>query len=902
MPRNCASKMLRNSDLIAIIEEKSVAEHVTLPDTWKEDFHHHIPLPGGIPSFSVLTTHLCQKIKGVLEDYPELGEKYGEIHSKIGTEVRIAIAIQLGFYEVMNAPHADLGGRTPMEVLRLFCGQLEEGETWQPQKFLQWNMNGIYPGKTIRNIVTPKLGSFGRRAIEVIFGDEAAAIFARNPFEAREQKINTIYDARRYLKEFLSTLKDGQEWTPGIINEWTASDGTPGRDVFVWFSRKAKGADERVTEIEELLGKEGAALFKKNPLNIQIPQIKDWDSVKTGLLAFLETIEEGECWSTVELWAWGTDDWNGHNLYKYFSAHEKQFCDATVREILGDQAAILNKKPLKMVEQKLRSEADGKKYFLAFLNSLKSGEKWSPSTLRHCKRIGADGPNGSTLYEWIRQRCSDEDGNICEAGIRKFLGDDAKAVLTLHPFEKIRVLISAEIVREYLLLFLDQLEEGESWSAGDLQSYGEIKDGVDGHNLYSWIFRNHGVFSQTLISEFLGEKGEILKTHPFEVKNHIQVTDIQLARRYFKAFICQLPKGETWSPVQLLRFGRISPGGPTGRSVYQWILRNTKSEDQTLTAEVLQEFLGDEGKILEDYPFQREVVLTSAKMASCYLKKFLESLSNGQKWSAVDLFFHGDIADGVNGNSLYAWIRSNNGQERRITAKFVRTLLGDQADILLRKNPYERKNHKSGIKTPEDAKKSLNLFLQERREGAHWSPIDLVRHGRIGEDESTGASLYLWLRKNVRYKDEVDWLFVLYKMTDPEILRKHPFKHRDKESFVVTMPSASYHPPVLKKNNQKVDFMWDADVGSLFMTDSEPDPEEILMMKQELQRKISTLDPIVQDKIRRFRDGEDLPENDVEMIFDTLEHLADPNNTPKEGLYQDGWRRDKDGKLVYFVK
>ena len=221
MTASCIKKHLGVSEIFGIIEEKCTKKTITLPDTWKDDFQKYIqlPIPRGITSFSVLQAQICRRIKDILEKDISLGNAYGEIYAQIAIDVRIAIASALGFAEIMNKPQQNLGGRTQKEALRLFFSELAEGETWQPKKLFAWSIDGISIGNNLHNIITPKIGFLNKKTIECIFGDEAQQIFTRNPFDGRERKINTIFHARQYLKEFMSYLDNGVEWTPTMIEE-----------------------------------------------------------------------------------------------------------------------------------------------------------------------------------------------------------------------------------------------------------------------------------------------------------------------------------------------------------------------------------------------------------------------------------------------------------------------------------------------------------------------------------------------------------------------------------------------------------------------------------------------------------------------------------------------------------
>ena len=1063
MPASSVKNSVSSETVFEIIETQCAKRKTKLPENWKDDFERHLPLPNGISSFSAIHLLICKKISHLFENNSSLGDTYGEIHGQICSEVKIAIALELGFDAMMNEAQESLGGRSVREILKLFLTSLTPGETWQPSTLYSWSVDDKPVGKYLCNIIHPKIGSIGKRTIEVTLGNEAVAVLERNPFDAREERIKTIYDARRYLKEFLQSLDDESEWNPTTLKEWTSEDGTPGCDIWVWFFKKIKGTEDRASEIGTLLGPDGKALLERNPFSMRVRQIKGWEGVKNGLLTFLETIPEGQSWSTVELWAWETDRWNGHNLYKYFSARDKRFDDATVRDILGDKADILDRKPLKMVEQKLRSLEDTKKYLVMFLNDLQPGASWSPADLRDRIQVGKDGPSGTTFMAWIRGNCSDENRNISEKSIRSILGEDADIILKAHPYQKIRVLTSAEVTRSYLCAFLEQLEENEPWSVVDLQEYGEIRDGVDGSGVYGWILRNEGALDEKTLRRFLGNKQDALITNPFEPKLQKRIRDLATAQKYFKEIIGSLSDGEPWSASDLSDFGLTTEGGVTGRLVYRWILSHYPSEDGRLTEACIRTFLGADGSILDSHPFKPAWILVSRPVASRYFVKFLEALPAGQPWSSVDLAFFGGIADGVQGNALYQWIKENeegglsidtiklllgdriellnqhpfeyknkqlitskkkarefleeiicafpegeewsqinlercvsadpekpNGkavcswikrnytlEDDVITEGVLRTFLGESAAILdahpfkrpyvltsprivgkylalyleklpatkawsavdlmrygeiadgvdgrnvynwirenvgmkpaeiekllgdssplLEKNPFERKKAET-IRDTEEAKMRLGQFLSEWPEGKYWGPMTLVQHGRIGENGPMGSALYAWLQINVRHQNTIDWLFILCKMISVETLKKHPFRHRYMDDFTVKTTTIPSRKPAMT-SVKRTDYMWNPDARSILMSNPNPNPEEMYIMKEAFETRIRTLDPIVQHKIRQFRDGEDLPEDEIEMLLETLENLAEPSSAADASPPpSSGWEYQKDGKMVY---
>ncbi len=1062
MPASIVKNTVSAETVFEIIKTQCAKRNTELPENWKADFERHLPLPKGVSSFSAIHSLICRKINDLFENTPSLGDTYGEIHGQICYEVKIAIAMELGFAEMMDEAHENLGGRSVRDALKLFFESLAPGETWQPSTLHAWSIDSKPIGKYLCNIIHPKVGSIGKRTIEVTLGNEAAAMLNRNPFDAREEKIKTIYDARRYLKEFLRSLNSESEWTPSTLKEWTSEDGTPGCDVWVWFFKKIKGTEDRALEISILLGANGETLLERNPFTMRVRQIKGWEGVKNGLIAFLETIPEGQSWSTVELWAWETDKWNGHNLYKYLSARGKRFDATTVKDILGDQADILDRKPLEIIEQKLRSIEDAKKYLVMFLNGLEPGASWAPVDVRDRIEVGKDGPSGTTFVAWIRGNCSDENGNISEKSIRIVLGNDADAMLKAHPYQKIRVLVSAKVARSYLCLFLEQLEENEPWSVVDLQEYGEIRDGVDGSGVYSWIQRNEGALDEKALRRFLGDQEDVLIRNPFEPKLQKRIRDLPTAQKYFKEIIGSLPSDESWSASDLSDFGLTAEGGVTGRLIYRWILGHYPSESNRLTETCIRTFLGADTNILDAHPFKPAWVLVSRPVASHYFIKFLEAQPTGQVWSSVDLTFFGEITDGVQGNALYQWIKENEegglsidiiklllgdrtelldqhpfeyktkqlitskkkarefleeiirsfpeGQEwsqinlmrfasadpekpngasvcswirrnyaleddaitegvlraflgenanildnhpfkrpyvltsQRITGRYlaiylgklpagqkwsaidlmrhgeiadgvdgrhvynwirenahlkpaaIENILGEQAD-LLEKNPFERKKAEK-IKDTEEAKMRLEQFLSERPEGKYWGPMTLAQHGRINEDGPMGSAFYAWLQINVRHQDTIDWLFILCKMIDIDTLKKHPFRHRFMDDFSARTTVVPSRKPAMT-STKRTDYMWNPDARSMLMSDQNPNPEEMYIMKEAFETRIRTLDPIIQNKIRRFRDGEDLPEDEIEMLLETLENLAEPNEGKSKAPAASGWEFGKDGKMFY---
>lgn len=334
-------------------------------------------------------------------------------------------------------------------------------------------------------------------------------------------------------------------------------------------------------------------------------------------------------------------------------------------------------------------------------------------------------------------------------------------------------------MREALHEFLRSLPEGETWNPRQLTKW-KYRGKPLGQRFQTRINETVGLgFGPVVIHTILGPSAdEALKRNPFKRQTKILNTKYDV-RRYLKSYLVTLPPGKPLVMHSLRQW--VAPDGLRGDEIKKWIEHH---HDQGKISELtIHKVLGEQaGRLLERNPYQKNphVKIDSVEAAGGYLIQALDSLPEGQEWSATTLNDMDQIGqNGPSGKTLYNWISQNYLDRRNsIDALIIAEILGPDAVVVLKRNPFQRERVSQKIRSVDDVRKNLLKFTEQLPAGQTWSPKTLYDFGLLEKDGALGRQLYYWLMMNVQKDDQIDWLFVLVKMILPEYLVRNPFRHR----------------------------------------------------------------------------------------------------------------------------
>lgn len=516
----------------------------------------------------------------------------------------------------------------------------------------------------------------------------------------------------------------------------------------------------------------GFDAYVKNPVKGGGP------SVREVLIGFLKSLAPGEQWNQEKLRGWSSSI-SGETLIRRIThILGMGLTQEVIRIILGDNADILlMRNPCKFQHHAIDSRYDACRYLTEFLESKPTGDPWSLIELRNWR--AADGVSGETLRLWIQNNYGA--GTFSEEKAAAVLGDTrAKRLLKGHKLESGIVKNrneKQEVIARALRIFMRSLP-GRSWNTQTLKDHGTITDNITGQTVYDWLRNHKGGLTRDVVNDVLKKDGpRLLAYNPLDKNNARTVVNRAQAKKYLVLFFGLLLENEPWHSEKLRKFGEISDG-VTGETVYSWILNNESNEGEGLSLRAVSTILGDDSTPeLATHPLKpaHVEVVTGSSIAAKYLGILLYSLPEGTSFSTNTLLDYGEIADGVNGNTLYSWIISNCA-DGYLTEDVIKILLGEEADELIARNRFERERKIIPIKTVADVKKYFADFLRRRREKS-WAPIDLIKAPIMTQGGPTGLEVYWWLQRNIRHGNTINWLFILTNIISKELFAKHPFIH-----------------------------------------------------------------------------------------------------------------------------
>lgn len=498
---------------------------------------------------------------------------------------------------------------------------------------------------------------------------------------------------QEFLIAFIQSLPDGKSWIPKDLCRWEYK-GMKGQTFFTRMSKRIGQMSKEA--IINIIGGSALAdtLLKRNPLIVQITNVLQ---AKEYLTQFLETLEDEEEWYAEDLRVWrSTKTPKGGSVWTWITLKFKGFDEDIVRKVLDkDAERLLKRNPY--IERDAKTIKEVRESFIEFLGSLKEGEPWEiGNNLRKWK--DKNGYMGHSLENRLRQLSDNRD--LDTEILKTFLGKDHEHLLTNHPLEKEeKHHYSIEDAKKTMLEFLKSLKENEIWSPKTLQKWGNL-----GHSLYDWLTRhfrdqNNNPDWKTIVDQFV--PAEYKQRNSFKRERIIYKTSKLTGetRDRLLRFLGSLPKGTTWTPKTLDAWS--TENNPrNGHSLYQWLSRNIRDKTGIDWQRILREIKSR--KHLRRNPFEKELVITSEKIAKNLLIEFLESLPEGQPWSPIALEKWGTKENPRIGDNLRVWLGRNCRHGGDIDWIYILIKIIPQK--FLRRNPFHHRTKE---------------FLEERRRTKH---------------------------------------------------------------------------------------------------------------------------------------------------------------------------------------
>jgi len=402
--------MVTKDAIFNIVHEAAEEKGLQVPEELESDFNNHFPKIHEVRSFTQLRVELCGVIKKILKKDEKFADKYMAFYCLISPIVRFKIAILLGFENYVQTPGRE-DNRSPREILIAYLNTLHEGESWNSESLRKWDSTN----NTGRNLIVRTgtvAGNWNLDIVKAILGEKADQLLARNPFTKLENTFTNIYIVRYYLKQYLASLEPGETWSYTTLSEYNFGEEFKAISLVMYIN--SRYGNNKFTEeaVRKVLGKEADKLLEKNPFTKRVLKLTSRKNAKAALKEMLSDLKRGEKWSIhpfVENWK-GKSGISGHSLYKWIQRNLGDFTEDTIRELLDDEAdELLQRNPFEIkLERKIHTIQDLKNFFQSFLDCLPEGAFWSPKTLIMFTPRDKSIPNGSVIYNWVKNHISYE--------------------------------------------------------------------------------------------------------------------------------------------------------------------------------------------------------------------------------------------------------------------------------------------------------------------------------------------------------------------------------------------------------------------------------------------------------------------------------------------------------------
>ncbi len=152
-------------------------------------------------------------------------------------------------------------------------------------------------------------------------------------------------------------------------------------------------------------------------------------------------------------------------------------------------------------------------------------------------------------------------------------------------------------------------------------------------------------------------------------------------REILHLFLDSLPQGEVWNT------GTLEVWSYDSEELGKFLLDNLVDNFTTIPVGTFEVLVGKDARHkLKRNPlvFKNKPTVRSIEDVSLYIQEFVGGLGKGEDWCHSDLL-NWASEDGTNGTSLVVWMNRN---AYDWSNRSVKNLLGEKADVLLRKHPY----------------------------------------------------------------------------------------------------------------------------------------------------------------------------------------------------------------------
>ncbi|MBT3864983.1 hypothetical protein HOE67_03625 [Candidatus Peregrinibacteria bacterium] len=387
------------TDFRQILEEAFKENGGSVPKNFQSDFEEIFGDLPSIKAYNQIRTELCERLKKGFER-DEYRLRYEKVVPEIRKEVRLALALGLGFEEEVQSPGKG-GIKAIRDLLLEFLGSLEEGEAWETQKLQGWTKRSTLTGKRLYSRVVNK-APWLEKTVQVILGENHEAILKRNPFQAGVvRKITSKSAAKKYLRQFLSSLKKGQSWSATDLVRWEGD--VKGNTLWTWLSQRGGSEILDKQTIEWVLGDFKEEDLGRNPFEKRQGITSEAEARET-LVKFLKSLAKGQVWSHKDLYKWrNKEGTSGGGLISWIERNlpgsEEGVRATSLKKLLGKKSSLLNRNPFTRRPIAIKTIKDARAHTRAFLESVKPGTTWSTSTLHAWE----GGVRGATLCQWLKK-------------------------------------------------------------------------------------------------------------------------------------------------------------------------------------------------------------------------------------------------------------------------------------------------------------------------------------------------------------------------------------------------------------------------------------------------------------------------------------------------------------------
>lgn len=237
-----------------------------------------------------------------------------------------------------------------------------------------------------------KANSLIRLRLAIVLGFDADVI-AKKP----NQDNKSDHDL---LIEFLEEMSDDkEEWSIEDLAAWKKNEGRVGAKLV---KRIRKRAGTSVLAIRRMLRIYVDVWWQRKRFVYSEQFENNCHEVKAALVEFLEDCSDGQevTFATIFGFRSRQNHINGQGIARYCVSQPGGRTRATLEDILGEDAALLDKVNFRKYESRIESPDDARGYLVEFLKILEAGDICGYKELKAW--ISLDGLNGEALYDYIR--------------------------------------------------------------------------------------------------------------------------------------------------------------------------------------------------------------------------------------------------------------------------------------------------------------------------------------------------------------------------------------------------------------------------------------------------------------------------------------------------------------------